>query len=187
MKKKKKVFTLTKKIYTTKENTMAKKSKKITAAIAAGLAAYGASKMLGRKGAGESAMDSTYDEAGVKMLRPEDTSARARIRSIGRRKMYQDMPMSGQDEMFGLGAMDGAKYGKMMKAKGGKFSDYVKEKSGSAVSEGELKKLKKQYLQEKTGSATTESEMRNILGAKHGTMVMARGQRLGRKKPTKIC
>jgi len=52
--------------------------------------------------------------------------------------MYQDMPMSGQDEMFGLGAMDGAKYGKMMKAK-------------------------------------------------TGTMVMARGQKLGRKKPTKIC
>lgn len=118
---------------------MAKKSKKIAAAIAAGLAAYGASKMLGKKGMGESsAMDSTYDEAGVKMLRPEDTSAKARIRSIGRRKMYQDMPVSGQDEMFGLGAMDGAKYGKMMKAK-------------------------------------------------TGTMVMARGQKLGRKKPTKIC
>ena len=120
---------------------MAKKSKKIAAAIAAGLAAYGASKMFGKKGIGEkaaSAMGPSYDEAGVSMLRPEDTSARARIRSIGRRKMYQDMPMSGQDEMFGLGAMDGAKYGKMMKAKG-------------------------------------------------GTMVMARGQKLGRKKPTKIC
>lgn len=118
---------------------MAKKSKKIAAAIAAGLAAYGASKMLGRKGMGESnAMGPSYDEAGVSMLRPEDTSARARIRSIGRRKMYQNMPVSGEDEMFGLGAMDGAKYGKMMKAKG-------------------------------------------------GTMVMARGQKLGRKKPTKIC
>jgi len=34
---------------------MAKKSKKIAAAIAAGLAAYGASKMFGKKGIGEKA------------------------------------------------------------------------------------------------------------------------------------
>jgi hypothetical protein len=120
---------------------MAKKKSKIAKALAAGLAAYGVAKMMGKKlpvsGKDSDSVGSTYDQAGVSMLRPEDTSARARIRSIGRRKMYQDMPVSGEDEMFGLGAMDGAKYGKMIKAK-------------------------------------------------HGTMVMGRGQGLSRKKPTKI-
>jgi len=101
---------------------MAKKKSKIAKALAAGLAAYGVAKMMGKKlpvSGKDSSVGSTYDQAGVSMLRPEDTSARARIRSIGRRKMYQDMPVSGEDEMFGLGAMDGAKHGKMIKAKHG--------------------------------------------------------------------
>jgi len=113
---------------------MAKKKSRIAKALAAGLAAYGVAKMMGKKlpvsgkdsevGAVLSkrvspSAKSTYDQAGVSMLRPEDSSARARIRSIGRRQMYQNMPQSGEDEMFGLGSMDGAKYGKMIKAKNG--------------------------------------------------------------------
>jgi hypothetical protein len=59
--------------------------------------------------ASKNLLGSTYDNIG--MLRPEDTSAKARIRSVGRRSLYEDMPVSGEDEMFGLSSEDGAKYG----------------------------------------------------------------------------
>ena len=81
MKRKKKAFTPKINTYITKENKMAKKSKRIAKAIGAGLAAYGLSKMMGKqlpvsgKDSEVGAMlakkvsprdVSTYDEAGMK-------------------------------------------------------------------------------------------------------------------------
>jgi len=92
-----------------------------------------------------------------------------------------NIPKSGEDIGFGLGSMDGAKHGKMVKKPDGKkqedeYDKYVREIELPAPKDirKEIKNLKRQAM---------GGEM---IKANHGVMVEARGNKLARSKPTKI-
>ena len=46
------------------------------------------------------------------------------------------------------------------------FKDFVKKRSGGAVTRGELKKLKGEFVRSKTGGIATKGEVRGLLGKK---------------------
>ena len=58
-----------------------------------------------------------------------------------------------------------AQKGKMMKAKGGKmitYKEFVKQKSGAAVSDKELGNLKTAYMKKLSGAAISDAEMERL-------------------------
>ena len=104
--------------------------KKAGKAAAIGAAAYGASKMMGGKGAG------TYQDAimrGGKGVKEGKISMGQKAKNIVEKvlnmgpgpnatsKKGGTLAGVGNYPEFGLGAMDGAKAGKMIKARGGKM------------------------------------------------------------------
>jgi hypothetical protein len=118
-------------------------SKKLKKLLAAGLAGYAGAKMLGVGAKGSAAANVNSGRGG--------SSASAMARKVANKARYKDSIMSGGvgtkagsigmgqkiknfltkevinipktpgSENFGLGAMDGAKAGKMIKARGGKM------------------------------------------------------------------
>ena len=184
MKRKKKAFTPKINTYITKENKMAKKSKRIAKAIGAGLAAYGLSKMMGKelpvsgkdsevgavlsKKVSPTAV-STYDEAGMKESAMMDKIKPARTTGykpsdamMKRRQAVSDF----EEKRRKTGIKSGFEF--MSFSKGSK--DVVKGKNNPGNIFIELKTPLLKPSKKSSG----------------GMSVMARGCKLGRKKPTKL-
>ena len=119
-------------------------SKKLKQALMAGLAGYAGAKMLGAKrDAAKKLLSSQQTDTGdLGSEMANDTAlaqgARKNMEAAAAAKTAAKKARDYGSEMFGLGAMDGAKTGKMIKAN-------------------------------------------------NGTMVNARGNKLARSKPTKLC
>jgi hypothetical protein len=99
---------------------MGKKSKKLMKAAALAGAAYLASKHMGKSPATDTG-DLGSEQANIS----RNISAESQITSGAvkqqMKKAAAKAASARESEMFGLGAMDGAKDGKMIKAKGGRM------------------------------------------------------------------
>ena len=95
-------------------------SKKLKKLLAAGVAAYAGSKMLGDKGSGVVGKTKEFRQS----FNPKKKSMFQKIINMGPGKnatSEKGGTLAGDYSGIGLGSMDGAKYGGMMKAKTGTY------------------------------------------------------------------
>ena len=171
-------------------------SKKLKKFLAAGVAAYAGSKMLGDKGSGVVGKTKEFRQS----FNPKKSMFQ-KIINMGPGKNATSKKggtLAGDYSGIGLGSMDGAKKGKFFEEDAESLKAVYKlaekNKGEDRLTQSDIKQAKKALNYKEPKKAADYSGIKDygakygkMIKANNGVMVESRGNKLARSKPTKIC